>query len=261
MSKEPEIVGYEIADKTGKIVATGEAGSKDVVIPNLTPNTDYAKGDYKGRKIDPAGEWKSSDYLEIEGFKTKPIVVTGVSLDNTTLSLETGKTATLKATVTQGNATNKAVSWSSDTAGVATVDNNGKVTAVKVGTAKITVKTTDGAKTATCTVTVKDPVIAVTGVTLDKESATIDEGATVQLKATVVPANATDKTITWKSGNAEVASVDSNGKVTGLKDGMSHIVVTTKDGSKTAQSEISVKGKAPEPDPEPSEPETPPEEG
>lgn len=262
MAKEPEIVGYEIADKTGKIVATGEAGSKDVVIPNLTPNTDYAKGDYKGRKIDPAGEWKSSDYLEIEGFKTKPIVVTGVSLDKTTLSVETGKTATLKATVTPGNATNKAVSWSSDTAGVATVDNAGKVTTVKAGTAKITVKTTDGAKTATCTVTVKDPVIAVTGVTLDKATLEVEEGATAQLKATVAPANATDKTVTWKSGNAECFTIDNNGKITGVTAGGATAVATTKDGSKTAQCAVTVKAKpAPEPDTEPSEPETPPEEG
>lgn len=157
MANEPETVAYEVADKTGKTIATGKSGEKQVEIPNLTPNTDYAKGDYKGRKVDPAGEWKPSDYLDIPAFKTKSIAVTGVSLDNTTLSLETGKTATLKATVSPVNATNKSYSWSSDNTAIATVGENGKVTAVKAGTAKITVKTTDGAKTAVCTITVTDP--------------------------------------------------------------------------------------------------------
>lgn len=157
MVNEPETVAYEISDKSGKIIVTGEADSKEVVIPNLTPNTDYAKGNFKGRKIDPTGEWKPSDYIDVPAFKTKPIAVTGVSLDNTTLSLETGKTGTLKATVAPDNATNKSVSWSSDNTDVATVDSSGKVTAVKAGTAKITVKTTDGAKTAVCTITVTDP--------------------------------------------------------------------------------------------------------
>lgn len=157
MANEPETVAYEISDKSGKTIVTGEADSKEVVIPNLTPNTDYAKGDYKGRKVDPAGEWKSSDYLDIPAFKTKSIAVTGVSLDNTTLSLETGKTGVLKAAVAPDNATNKSVNWSSDNTDVATVDGSGKVTAIKAGTAKITVKTTDGSKTAVCTVTVTAP--------------------------------------------------------------------------------------------------------
>lgn len=157
MAKEPETVAYEVADKSGKTVATGKSGEKQVVIPNLTPNTNYAKGDYKGRKVDLDGEWKPSDYLDIPAFKTKQIAVTGVSLDKTTLSLDTGKTGQLTASVAPTDATNKAVSWSSDTTTVATVDNTGKVTAVKAGTAKITVKTKDGAKTAVCTITVTDP--------------------------------------------------------------------------------------------------------
>lgn len=83
-----------------------------------------------------------------------PIAVTGVSLDKTELKLEEGETATLKASVSPGNATYKAVSWSSDKTTVATVDDNGKVTAVAEGTATITVTTEDGNKTATCAVTV-----------------------------------------------------------------------------------------------------------
>ena len=140
--------------KKGDTIATGKPGEKQVVIPNLTPNTDYSKGNFKGRKIDPAGEWKPSDYLDIPAFKTKPIAVTGVSLNNTTLSLEAGKTATLKATVKPNNATNKGVNWASDNEKIATVDSKGVVTAVAKGKANIKVGTKDGNKAAQCEVTV-----------------------------------------------------------------------------------------------------------
>ena len=85
------------------------------------------------------------------------VSVTGVTLDKTTLSLEVGDTAQLTATVAPDNATNKGVTWNSSAPGVATVDTSGKVTAVSVGTATITVTTKDGEKTATCTVTVEKP--------------------------------------------------------------------------------------------------------
>ncbi len=86
------------------------------------------------------------------------VAVTGVSLDNTTLSIAEGASATLTATVAPSNATNKNVTWSSDTPAVATVDNNGLVSAVSQGTAVITVTTQDGGHTATCNVTVTVPV-------------------------------------------------------------------------------------------------------
>ena len=82
------------------------------------------------------------------------IPVTGVTLNQTTLSLTEGKTATLTAIITPNNATNKNVTWSSDDEAVATVDEDGKVTAVSAGTATITVTTEDGGKTDTCKVTV-----------------------------------------------------------------------------------------------------------
>lgn len=96
-----------------------------------------------------------------------------------------------------------------------------------------------------------DP-IKVTGVSLDKTSVTVEEGQSVQLTATVAPSNATDKSVTWKSGNDATATVDQNGKVTGVKAGTVNVVVTTKDGSKTATCTVTVTAK-------PTEPETPSE--
>ena len=88
--------------------------------------------------------------------------VTGVTLDQTDLTLFTGQSEQLTATVTPDNATNKNVTWSSNDDTIATVDNNGNVTAVAAGTATITVTTEDGSHTATCKVTVKDPVYSMT---------------------------------------------------------------------------------------------------
>lgn len=89
--------------------------------------------------------------------------------------------------------------------------------------------------------------INVTGVSLDKETLEVEEGATAQLKATVAPANATDKTVTWKSGNAETFTIDNNGKVTGVKAGQATAVATTKDGGKTAECKVTVTAKPEEP--------------
>ena len=88
------------------------------------------------------------------------VPVTGVSLNKTALSLFTGESETLTATVAPSNATNKNVTWSSDKPEVATVD-NGKVTAKAAGEATITVTTDDGSKTATCKVTVTDKTYAI----------------------------------------------------------------------------------------------------
>lgn len=87
-----------------------------------------------------------------------PVAVTGVSLNKTSTSLTVGATETLTATVAPANATNQAITWSSNNTAVASVDQNGKVTAVAAGTATITVTTQDGNKTATCTVTVSAAV-------------------------------------------------------------------------------------------------------
>ena len=98
-----------------------------------------------------------SDSKEYELTINAPqnIPVNGVTLNPTLLSLFTGGSETLTATVEPSNATNKNVTWSSDKPEVATVE-NGKVTAKAAGTATITVTTEDGEKTATCTVTVTD---------------------------------------------------------------------------------------------------------
>lgn len=126
----------------------------------------------------------------------KPVAVTGVTLDKTTLDLVAGNSATLKATVAPENATNKTVTWASSNTAIATVDTTGKVTAVAPGTATITATTEDGGKTATCTVTVtaKTYQIAVDKSTLDFGSMFV--GNSVPGAQTVTITNKGNQTVT-----------------------------------------------------------------
>ena len=181
-------------------------------------------------------------------FKAEPatapatIAVTGVSLDQTSLDLTVGGTATLKATVAPLDATNQDVTWESNNTAAATVDQNGAVKAVGVGEATITVTTKDGSKTATCKVTVKAATVAVTGVSLNKASLNMKVGDSETLVATVAPTTATNQAVTWSSNKTSVATVDANGQVTAIAAGKATITVTTKDGTKTAECSITVDG-------------------
>ena len=168
------------------------------------------------------------------------VSVTGVSLNKTSLSLVEGGSESLTATISPDNATNKAVSWKSSDTGVATVDGSGKVTAVKAGSATITVTTTDGSKTATCSVTVTSKTVSVTGVKLDNGKLELKAGETAQLTATVEPSDASDKSLEWTSSDAKIATVDASGKVTAVGVGSATITVKTKDGGKTATCAVTV---------------------
>ena len=148
----------------------------------------------------------------------KVIAVSSVTLNKTKLSLFKGSDETLVATVTPNNATNKSVTWSSSDNNIASVDQNGKVTAVSGGEATITAKA--GEKEATCTVTVTVPVESVS---LDKSSITLEEEQTASLIATVLPEDATDKTVAWYSSNDSVAKVE-NGFITAVKEGSATII-------------------------------------
>jgi uncharacterized protein YjdB len=163
------------------------------------------------------------------------IPVTGVSLNKTSATILVNATETLTATVSPPNATDKAVSWTSNNPAVATVL-NGTVTARAAGTADITVSAADGSYTATCHVTVPVPVA---GVSLNKTSATLYIGSTETLTATVSPNNAANKTISWTSDNPAVADVV-NGTVTAKSAGTAKITVTAADGGKTAECRVTV---------------------
>ena len=168
-----------------------------------------------------------------------PVRVTSITLSSRALTLEVGTSETLTATISPFNADNAAIIWSSDNASVAKVS-GGKVTAISPGTAKIVAKADDGGLSDACTVTVPIPYVFVSGVTLDQTSVELDEGSWIQLKATVMPADADDPSLRWTSSNPEVAHVTSDGTVLAIVPGTADITVTTVDGEKTATCKVTV---------------------
>ncbi len=168
------------------------------------------------------------------------INVTGVTLNATSGTLSVGQTRQLTATIAPLNATNKQVTWTSSNTNIATVSSNGIIKAVAAGSATITVKSVDGNKTANFNLTVSP--IAVTGVTLNATSGTLNIGRTLQLTANVTPTNAANKQITWSTSNANVATVSSNGLITAVGIGSAIITVKTSDGNKTANYTVTVSG-------------------
>ena len=172
--------------------------------------------------------------------------VSGVRLDYSKLSLKTGETAALTATVYPSNAANKAVKWISSAPDVASVDQTGKITALKPGITTVTVETEDGGYTATCNVTVIDSsIVSVTGVKLSATVAELTIGNSKQLTAAIAPTNATNKGVTWSSSNTNVASVSSSGVVVAKGEGTATITVRTDDGGYTAACTIRVSKPSP----------------
>lgn len=167
------------------------------------------------------------------------IPVTSVTLAPETLSIEEGKTAELTATISPANASDQQFSWDVKDTEIASVygytSETKTVTALKEGQTQITV-TVDG-QTASCTVTVTPRTISVESITLNKTQLSLVKGATETLTATVLPTTATDKAVTWESGDTAVATVE-NGVVTAVAAG--NATITAKAGEKTATCAVTV---------------------
>ena len=192
-----------------------------------------------------------SYYIEVNAEPivqpTKPTVnkITKVALNKKSVTLNKGKSTTVKATVTPANATNKKLKWTTSNSKVATVSQSGKVIAKSRGIAIIKAMSTDGSnKYANLKVTVKQPV---TSVKLNRNSVNLKvkgnaKQKTVTLKAKVYPNNANNKTVKWSTSKSKIAIVNSKGKVTAKKKGTCYIIATAKDGSKKyAKCKITVK--------------------
>ena len=257
LSENPALVSLDVSDNSLTSIDLSEntnlqdlsVGNNELSELDLSGNPEISNVDCSGNSNLKEVTVPESSAVEVhsdEGVEKKEsevIAVTGVILDNTSLTLPEGESQTLVATVTPENATRKKVNWSSSDETVATVDKGGNVTAVMAGTATITATTVDGNKTATCAVTVNPKVYPVTDVTLDKITLTMTEGDTLALVATIAPENATNKDVTWSSSDGTVATVDHGGKVTAVTAGTATITVTTADGNKTATCAVTVNPK------------------
>lgn len=158
---------------------------------------------------------------------TIEIPVETVALDDKEITMYVGQTKRLSYSVLPINASKNAVTWTSTNSGVASVDAQGRVTARKVGTAVIMVKTLDGGHTAYCTVNVRQ---IAEGVKFNQSELKLQTGQVHELEYTLIPNNATDVDLLWESSDTKVAVVDERGRVTAKGPGTAFVIVRTEAG-------------------------------
>lgn len=166
------------------------------------------------------------------------IAVESVAIEEEGLTLFIGDSQQLHAVFTPDNASTRSISWSIDREDVATVNEHGLVTAVAKGEAEVTAAVSG--KTATCKVSVYDNIVSVTGVTLPDKNLTVNRDEVRTLVATVEPADATNKTVSWTSSDPAVAFISQEGELRALQLGKAVITVTTEDGEFTATCDVTV---------------------
>lgn len=241
-------------DKTELILGEGESASLvAAVMPvNATDKTVlWSSPDWKYATVDQSGKvtaWEKGA-VTIRAYAcgkiatckvtvvANKVAVTSVTLDKTTLDLQEGESTTLSATVLPENATDKTVTWSSSNTSVATVDENGKVTAITAGTT--TIKAQAEEQFSTCSVTVKTRVIPISSIEISRTRFYLSEGETEKLSVTINPDNATDKSIIWESNATGIVSVDQNGKITAVSIG--EATITAKAGQMSVSCSVTVR--------------------
>lgn len=229
-TSEPTEKGIE----TSTISTSDEATSDEATPDEIT--TEPSSPTTESSTIESSTEPTTTETTEVNK-------VSSIKLNATSKTLYNGKSTTLKATVFPINATNKRLTWKSSNTKVATVDKNGKVKALKVGNAIITATSTDGSNvSAQCKIKV---VQRVTKIKLNKSIINLSKkGKTAKLKAAVLPNNAYNKSVTWKSNNTKVVTVDKNGKIKATTNkGTTYVNAIAKDGSKIRTRILVVVGK------------------
>lgn len=165
-----------------------------------------------------------------------------ITLNPKSITLNAGQTYDgLSLTYYPTTADNKSIIWQSSNPEVVTVDSQGKVNAIQGGEAKIIVMSVENNNIKDeCTVTVLQPT---TGISLDKSEIEIIEDESIQIIATVLPENATNKSVNWTSSDISVAMVSPDGTVYALKAGQATVMATTIDGGFVALCKVTVRSK------------------
>jgi uncharacterized protein YjdB len=273
-------------------VQPANAANKNILLTSSNPSvvtvtkdgllTGIKAGSADILAVSEDGGYKSKCRVTVADKTQEPSLtkVTGVTLSDTSMSLENGSSAVLIASVKPADATNKACTFTSSDSSVISVTQTGTVKALSQGSADVVVRTTDGGYSAKCRITVTETVqqtpvptatptvkptaapteapsvIPVTGVTVDASAMTLFEKGTAFLLPTVAPLNATNKKVIFSSSSSAVASVGTDGLITAIKAGTADIIVRTADGDYKAKCTVTVKA-APAPTAVPSATPTP----
>ncbi len=173
------------------------------------------------------------------------INVTGVSLNKDSVTIKANEKTSLSATILPLTASNKNIIWRSANSDIAVVDENGLITGKSEGAVLIIAKTEDGGFTSTCIVEVSpvNPVstnMSVNPIKLNKYSLLVKKGKSKQINPIFTSKNKKDTSLTWKSSDTSVATVNTSGKILGLKEGTSILTVKTLDGKYFAQCTVYV---------------------
>jgi len=169
-----------------------------------------------------------SDGAETTSSPVTIVVGNIVKASPDSAEVSVGMTTQLTATVSPYNASNKTVNWSSNNTTIATVSSEGTVKGISAGSAIITCTTEDGRFEDSSLITIK--AILVTSISVTPETASVNVGETIQLKANISPFNATNKTVNWKSNNPSVATISTTGIVLGIEEGSATMIATSENG-------------------------------
>lgn len=216
---------------------TWTAGSSAISIQSKTNKTCTIKGNTPGTAklnyhcsyyID--GYYRTMDFYYDITIKSNTISVTRIELTPSSATLEIGEKIQLSATAYPTNATNRSLNWTTENYSVASVSNSGLVTARGAGRVWIWARATDGSGAGNyCVVDVKEPT-KVSSIDLSETEATMEVGEELILTASILPDNASNKSVTWTSDNTDVATVV-NGVITAVSPGECNITCASTDGS------------------------------
>ena len=214
---------------------------------NVDQSSQYSSGSGSSSGGGSGSDDKNTNVLPGGSDDSDNIPATNIKLSSDSVTVIVNEKTTISAALDPKNTTDT-ITWTSSDNNIATVTKDGVVTGIKAGTAYVTAEANSNV-VATALITVKQVgrvtpsqpsqgTISPTGIKLDKASANIKIGSTVQLKATVIPNNATNTAVTWTSSDNNIATV-SGGVVTGKKIGTVVITAKTHNG-KTATAKITV---------------------
>ena len=194
-------------------------------------------------KLGPNGNVDIID-IECNSNQCKPIpkpnnTITSINFTQENISIKKGSKQKLVLVIKPSSLSTSKLTWTSSDESIATVDSNGVVTGIKNGKVTITVTSSNGISS-TCVVNVVDETIKVNKIVLSLESLSLSAGTMEQLVAKIEPENATERELIWSSSDPSIATVDSSGRITGIKAGTVTITAKTLDGKTKANITIIV---------------------